>query len=223
MSPSDRSASVPRWIRTLPWLAGLLVGATAHVVWWTGHRHEPEPVVAWDDVPVPTAPIHVHVHAPPARARAPAMATAMVPAAEAAASCEPLSLAPPTMPFPRGARGAVVCSGHGCTIRRSFIQSLVDDPQLASRGPWRLEPDPAGAHRLVVHGVYPGGVAHLLGLRDGDGIVAINGQPLRSGEGLGALGALGSLGATLDELDALTLTVRRQGTLETFRYALVDR
>ena len=36
MTTSDASARPPRWIRTLPWLAGLMLGTTAHIVWWTG-------------------------------------------------------------------------------------------------------------------------------------------------------------------------------------------
>lgn len=90
-----------RWIRTLPWLAGLLLGTTAHLVWWTSTREPAETVVKVVTVPAPAADVHVHVHPEPAR------------------------------PLPHDAvRGAVVCSAHGCTIRRSFLERLRRDPSL---------------------------------------------------------------------------------------------
>lgn len=101
MSTPPRPVEPRRWIRTLPWLAGLLLGTSAHIVWWTSTREPAATVVRVVTVPAPPADVHVHLHSAKAR------------------------------PLPHhGVRGAVVCSAHGCTIRRSFLERLRRDPSL---------------------------------------------------------------------------------------------
>jgi type II secretory pathway component PulC len=199
MSTSERPASPRRWTRTLPWLAGLLLGTAAHVVWWTSTR---EPEVRVVTVDVPSRDVHVHVHAPHGERAMPAPR-------------------PSTSSAPRsaidGARGAVVCSPHGCTIRRSFVERLLHDPGLLGPAA-RVEGvgEPGGPHGLRVLGVYPGSVADLLGLRNGDVIVELDGRPMRSPEDLGGLG--GSLG----DRDGIALTLHRGALRQTLRYRVID-
>lgn len=200
MPSVDRPAPPSRWTRTLPWLAGLLIGTSAHVVWWSRAMHEPAVELA--DVPTPAPAVHVHVHSGERGQQVP--------------SCEPPPR-PATPTIPAGVRGAVVCSIHGCTIRRSFIRQLQQDPRMMGRGPWQLGPEPGGHAHLRVQGVFPGSVADVLGLRNGDAIIAIDGQPLPRST------PLLSPTAMLEATDGVTLTVRRRGAIEILRYVLVDR
>lgn len=117
---------------------------------------------------------------------------------------------------PEGVRGAVVCSGDVCIIRRSFIRQMLDDPRMLSSRPWRRSTGPDGRIELRVRGVYPGSVADVIGLREGDAIIAIDGRPLPSAH------SPTQLGATLEQREGFTLTVRRAGQPQTLRYWFID-
>lgn len=196
-----------RWIRTLPWLAGLLVGASAHVVWWSRAMHEPAPasIEVHLDEAAHHAPVHVHMHAP-SHAR-PTNATPAV-------ACAGSSSRPAVIPS--GVRGAVVCSGDACTIRRSFIGRMLDDPRMLSDLRWQIVHGDDRQVTLRVRGVYPGSVAEVLGLRNGDEIVAINGHPLRPEQ------TPIRLGRVLYLQDGFTLDLRRHDTIHTRRFTIID-
>jgi S1-C subfamily serine protease len=208
MSTPERPAQPSRWIRTLPWLAGLLLGTAAHLVWWTSTRNPAEPAVQVVTVAVPSPDVHVHVHQARDRGVAVTHATA--------GSCRSARRSPPPRTLD-GARGAVVCSGHGCTIRRSFVDRLLRDPSLLGhharvhgvRGP-------AGPEGLRILGVFPGSVPDLLGLRNGDVIAEIDGVPMRSPSDL--LPLAGSVA----KHDGVAVTLRRGGLRQTLRYRVID-
>lgn len=219
MSIPERSAQPSRLTRTLPWLAGLMLGTAAHLVWWTSAR-EPERVVEVVTVPAASPDVHVHVHhanddgaehvrhARHDRARAEDRA--------AKAECRKQARAARRHDL-ASARGAVVCSTHGCTIRRSFIERMLRDPSLL--GPHaRVEgvQGPAESQGLRVLGVYPGSVPDLLGLRSGDVITEIDGMPMRTASDLEKLGPV------LGERDGLALTLRRGELRQTLRYRVID-
>ena len=117
----------------------------------------------------------------------------------------------------RGTRGAVVCSGHGCTIRRSFVERMLHDPSLL--GPQaRVQGvrGPGGTQGLQVLGVYPGSVPDLLGLRSGDVITEIDGVPMREP------GDLRKLGESLEASRGISLTLQRGELRQTLRYRVID-
>lgn len=174
----------PRWLRTLPWLAGLLIGASAHLVWWTQCARPGGDGLARA---VPTA-VHVHIH-PPAPAALPAPAAHR--AAACSDACSPVRrgahargravLRPPVPSHPWGARGTVVCADDGCVIRRDFVKRLRREPDLlgpASRV--AVVPATADTVHLMMLAVEPSSLAHLLGLRTGDEVLGMGGMPLRA-------------------------------------------
>jgi S1-C subfamily serine protease len=191
MSTPKRSDSPSRWTRTLPWLAGLLLGTAAHLVWWTSTR-EPERVVQVITVPAPSVDVNVHVHEAPVKVRRSA-----------------------ERPELDGARGAVVCSSaRGCTIRRSFVERMLREPSLLAP-PTPMAGMPDGTEGLRVLGAYRGSVADLLGLRSGDVITAIDGIPVRSPADLAQIAK--ALGAH----DRLVLTLLRDGLRQTLHYRVI--
>jgi S1-C subfamily serine protease len=199
MSTPQRSDSPSRWTRTLPWLAGLLLGTAAHLVWWTSTR-EPERVVQVITVPAPSVDVNVHVHHDGADGRV------HVRRSERVTRRAPLE----------GARGAVVCSSaHGCTIRRSFVERMLREPSLLAP-PTRMAGVPDGRDGLRVLGAYRGSVADLLGLRSGDVITAIDGVLVRSPADLSRI--VDALGAR----DRLVLTLQRDGLQQTLHYQVID-
>jgi hypothetical protein len=158
--------AMPSWIRTLPWLAGLLLGATAHIVWWSNATtRAPEVRV-----------VEVHVHHNDVQ--------------------EPGVI----HPLPQGAKGAVICSRDGCTIRRDFAIWLLDNPGMLGE---------TSIEGLRIRGAFPGSLADLLGLRNGDTIVAIDSVALRP--------------PTLGGADGITVTLLRDGMRHTLRYRIIDR
>lgn len=217
MSIPPRPAASRRLLRTLPWLAGLLLGTAAHLVWWTSMR-EPERVVQIH-VNVPSPGLHVRVH------RAAGDGVVHVQRsdvhARALARAKPRSCRPEARkarhPALDGARGAIVCSSHGCTIRRSFVARMLHDPSLLGAST-RVQgvQGPAGARGLRVLGVVPGSVPALLGLRSGDVITELDGMTMRSS------GDLANVAAMLEARDGLALTLQRGELRQTLRYRVID-
>jgi hypothetical protein len=218
MSTPERPALAPRWIRTLPWLGGLLLGTAAHLVWWTTER-EPERVIEVVTVPASSPNVHVHVH-PEKRdgaghVRRPG--ERLISAQQAAeASCHRKARQAHRRAL-HGTRGAVVCSGHGCTIRRSFVERMLRDPSLLGPAA-RVQSvqGPAGTQGLQVLGVYPGSVPDLLGLRSGDVITEIDGMTMQ------APSDLRRLGQSLEGHSGISLTLQRGELRQTLRYRVIE-
>lgn len=223
MTPPERQALPSRWIRTLPWLAGLLLGTSAHLLWWTSTRTPAEPVERV--VTVQSPDVHVHVHrdrtdGPAAHRAMNACQTERVLAqrAERAARRAEVRAAQAASRLRPQVRGAVVCSDQGCTIRRSFLTSLLQDPGLLGQHV-RLR-SVRGEHGttpgLQVHGAFPGSVPDLLGLRSGDTILSIDGKPTRS------TADLARIVRSLDRPGAFTVTLQRHDLRHTLRHAVID-
>ncbi len=218
MPTPERPALPSRWIRTLPWLGGLLLGTAAHLVWWTSTR-APERVVEVVTVPAASPTVHVHVYeadgdeaVPTRRPHEKVMTATQV----AEADCQARERRALRHGL-AGARGAVVCGSHGCTIRRSFVERMLHDPSLLAP-PTRVVGvhGPSGPEGLRVLGVYPGSVPDLLGLRSGDVITEIEGMPMHEP------GDLAKLGDALAERRGITVTLRRGELQETLRYRVID-
>lgn len=181
---------------------------------------EPERVVQVVTVPAAASPdVHVHVHQASSDGvvhvrRSDAEARAMARAQER--SCH-RDARKARRHARGGAHGAIVCSSHGCTIRRSFVERMLHDPSLLGPATRVLGVQgPAGPQGLRVLGVYPGSVPDLLGLRSGDVITEIDGTPMRSP------GDLARIGAALGERDGLSVTLQRSGLQQTLRYRVID-
>lgn len=206
MTSPERQALPSRWIRTLPWLAGLLIGASAHIVWWTSTRAPAEPVVRV--VTVPSAPVHVVVHegdglAPEARQHA--EGSCRRERERAAQRVRPRS----------GASGAMVCNDRGCKIRRSFLTEVLREPSwLGLQARMHATGNATGPAGLRIDEVQPGSVSDLLGLRSGDAILSIGGVPVGTGNTV-------ELARTLDRLGALTIVVERDGRRHVLRHRVV--
>jgi general secretion pathway protein C len=82
-----------------------------------------------------------------------------------------------------GASDAISCNGTSCTVERQFVNQLLANPAvLASQGNARpYARDDLKGFRLSR--AKSGTLPHMLGLRSGDVITAINGQPLDSLDG----------------------------------------
>lgn len=82
-----------------------------------------------------------------------------------------------------GASDAISCQGMSCTVKREFVSQLLANPAiLASQGNARpYARDDLKGFRLSR--VKKGTVPSMLGLRSGDVITGINGQPLDSLDG----------------------------------------
>jgi general secretion pathway protein C len=82
-----------------------------------------------------------------------------------------------------GASDAITCNGTSCTVERKFVDQLLANPAvLASQGNARpYARDDLKGFRLSR--VKSGTLPRMLGLRSGDVITAINGQPLDSLDG----------------------------------------
>lgn len=217
MSTPPRPDVPRRFVRTLPWLAGLLLGTAAHLVWWTSMREPARAVQVHVNVPSPE--LHVRVHRAPGDgvvhvSRADVHARAKARARERSCRREAHKARRPALD---GTRGAIVCSSHGCTIRRSFVERMLHDPSLlGSAARVQGVQGPAGPQGLRVLGVYPGSVPDLLGLRSGDVITEIDGMTMRSP------GDLARIGGMLGARDGLALTLQRGELRQTLRYRVID-
>jgi len=82
-----------------------------------------------------------------------------------------------------GAADAIKCTGMSCTVERKFVQQILANPaMLATQGAARpYSRDGLSGFRLSR--VRKGTVPRMLGLRTGDLITGINGQPLDSLDG----------------------------------------
>lgn len=150
MSTPERPALPRPWIRTLPWLGGLLLGTTAHLVWWTTLREPAATEVRVVTVPAATPSPGVHVHVHPDREGGRVARPA--PEVSCAATTRPRA----RRPAQDGVRGAVVCSAEGCTIRRSFIARLLHDPSLLGPAAHAMTLQPGGQWQTLRYRVIDG-------------------------------------------------------------------
>lgn len=211
MTSSERPGLPSRWIRTLPWLAGLLIGASAHIVWWTSTRAPAEPEVRV--VTVPSPEVHVVLHGD--RVEGPVVVRVEQGSCDrerkrerAASRARRRSAA--------GASGVVVCGDGGCRIRRSFLTSVLHEPTLLGH-PTRVREirERQGVEGLQIRGVFPGSLPDLLGLRSGDTILSIDGLPTRT------TAELAAVARALDRVGAFTMTVDRHGIRHTLRHWVI--
>lgn len=208
MTPQARTPSPARWIRTLPWMAGLLIGASAHIMWWTSPRPSSEPAQRVVTVPGPS--VHVHFHA---RGKDPQAGDAKPRAARRAHERAKARMQPRAV---GGARGALVCSASGCTIRRSFLAKLLDQPSLLGDGIGVRPVQDTGQDGLQLSGVSPGSVPDLLGLRSFDTIVAIGDRAMRRPSDLA------EVARALDHAGGFTMSVHRNGLRLALHHTVVD-
>jgi hypothetical protein len=90
---------------------------------------------------------------------------------------------PEPPPPPRAAPpppGAIDCPGeHHCTLDRAYLDELLANPASLARQARIMPSMHDGQFRgFKMYGIRPGSLPNLLGFRNGDMIVGINGQPL---------------------------------------------
>lgn len=78
-----------------------------------------------------------------------------------------------------GADEAIKCDGGGCQVERDFVESLIAKPQLlVGQGSARVAKTTKGEDGFRLGGVKKGSLPDLLGLKSGDIITEVGGQPL---------------------------------------------
>lgn len=113
----------------------------------------------------------------------------------------------PARPLPSGAEQAVACTEeHRCTLDRAYVMELLADPSTLMAHMRVMPSVRDGVMRgLKLYGIRPGSLPKLLGFRNGDLIVRINGMPVS-----GVDGAMGAY-AKLRRVDALAVELERKG------------
>jgi general secretion pathway protein C len=105
-----------------------------------------------------------------------------------------------------GARDAINCEGHDCTVDRRFVDQLMADPRQLSRQARLVPAVKDGAIRgFRLSRVRRGTLPRLLGLHNGDTLLAVNGTDLDS------LDRAVGLYAKLRRASNLSVTVERKG------------
>ena len=80
---------------------------------------------------------------------------------------------------PPGADDAIKCDGGSCQVERGFVESLIAKPQLlVGQGSARAAKTKTGEEGFRLAGVKKGSLPDLLGLKSGDIITEVGGQPL---------------------------------------------
>lgn len=98
-----------------------------------------------------------------------------------------LMVAPPAPPEPSGLVGAeraVECAEeHRCTLDRKYVEEMLANP-TSVMSQLRIMPSvrDGQVRGLKLYGIRPGSLAKLLGFRNGDLVVSINGAPVTGGE-----------------------------------------
>lgn len=78
-----------------------------------------------------------------------------------------------------GADEAIKCDGGGCQVEREFVEGLIAKPQLlVGQGSARAAKTASGEDGFRLGGVKKGSLPDLLGLKTGDIITEVGGQPL---------------------------------------------
>ncbi|MBK7829035.1 hypothetical protein [Nannocystis sp.] len=114
---------------------------------------------------------------------------------------------PPMRSLPPGLERAVACPGENrCTLDRTYLAELLADPS-ALAGQARIMPSVRdGVVRgLKLYGIRPGSLPRLLGYRNGDLLLSVNGLPL-----IGADAAMTTF-SRLRRADTLAVELERKG------------
>lgn len=105
-----------------------------------------------------------------------------------------------------GAREAIDCKGNACTVDRTFVEKLVKNPRLLARQAKVIPAVRDGeTHGFRLHRVRRGTLPRLLGLKNGDTLMAVNGTELDS------MDRALALYTKLRRAKHLSLTVERKG------------
>ncbi|MCA9685252.1 MAG: hypothetical protein KC457_23925 [Myxococcales bacterium] len=112
-------------------------------------------------------------------------------------------------PLP-GAAEAIACEGARCKMDAAFIDRLAENPQQLTREAMLLPGRTAeGRPGLALARVQPGSIPALLGLRDGDLLLELNGTAL------GSLAAIRAVDDALAGRDQAELSYERDGVQAT--------
>jgi general secretion pathway protein C len=105
-----------------------------------------------------------------------------------------------------GAREAINCKGNACTVQREFVEKLMANPRLLTRQAKILPAVKDGETRgFRLYRVRRGTLPRLLGLKNGDTLLAVNGTDLDS------MDRAISLYTKLRRASELSFTVERKG------------
>lgn len=80
-----------------------------------------------------------------------------------------------------GAEDAISCEGDSCTVDRAFVNKVLSNPAMLAKQARVVPSIKDGETRgFKFYGVRPGSLPKLLGVKNGDMVKSINGQPLTS-------------------------------------------
>lgn len=110
-------------------------------------------------------------------------------------------------PLPPGAEQAVACTEeHRCTLDRKYVEELLADPASLTTQMRVMPSLRDGVVRgFKLYGIRPGSLPKLLGFRNGDLLVSVNGVALNGVDG--AMGAVQGL----RRVDSLAVELERKG------------
>ena len=113
----------------------------------------------------------------------------------------------PAPPLPPGAEQAVACTEeHRCTLDRKYLEELLADPASLTTQMRVMPSLRDGVVRgFKLYGIRPGSLPKLLGFRNGDLLVSVNGVALNGVDG--AMGAVQGL----RRVDSLAVELERKG------------
>jgi general secretion pathway protein C len=104
-----------------------------------------------------------------------------------------------------GAEDAINCPNENlCTVERAFVESLISNPMALAKQA-RIVPAKDGEVGFKFYGIRRGSLPKLLGLKNGDKLVAVNGEDL-----VGIDQAMGLYGK-LRRASNLQVTIERKG------------
>ena len=113
----------------------------------------------------------------------------------------------PARPLPPGAEQAVACTEeHRCTLDRKYVEEMLADPASLTTQMRVMPSLRDGVVRgFKLYGIRPGSLPKLLGFRNGDLLVSVNGVALN-----GIDGAMGTV-RQLRRVDSLAVELERKG------------
>jgi hypothetical protein len=118
-----------------------------------------------------------------------------------------ISMPPPPPPLPPGLEQAIRCPGENqCTIDRGYLEELLANPESLARQARIMPSIKDGEMRgFKMYGIRPGSLPKLLGYKNGDTVLSINGMPLTSMDGAMAMYS------HLRRADSLSVEIERKG------------
>jgi hypothetical protein len=114
---------------------------------------------------------------------------------------------PPPPPMPPGLEQAIQCPGeHRCTLDRAYIEELLANPATLARQARVIPSVHDGITRgFKMYGIRPGSLPKLLGYRNGDLVLSINGIPLNG------MDAAMATYTKLRAADSIAVEIERKG------------